>query len=68
MRKISVKELLSQWWDTHLVSRELLDALDWDQLLQQIGIEIDEYEGLVPVVVDHDNSGQTILVAFSVEK
>jgi len=68
MKKVTVKQLLSQWWDTHLDSRERLDAMDWDELMHAIGIEIDDYEEMVPVVIDHDNSGTSILVAFGVEK
>jgi hypothetical protein len=68
MEKITITELLTNWWDTHLTSREKLDSLDWDQLLDVMNVEIEDYEGLKPIVVDHDNDGWTILVAFGVEK
>jgi len=64
MKKVSIEDLLSQWWDTHIDSRERLDALDWDQLLDAIDIEIDDYEGILPQISDYDTDGPTILVSF----
>ncbi len=65
MKIITLDELLTQWWDTHLETKEELNRLDWDEILEAIGISIEDYEGKVPIVNDFDNLGKTVLISFS---
>lgn len=67
MKTITVEELLSKWWDTHLETKDEVNALDWDGLLNAIGINVTEYKGKFPIIGDFDTDGRTVHVSFTTE-
>jgi len=68
-RVITVAHLLDQWWALPAgMTREDVDALDWDQLLAVLGVQVEDYEGKHIVIGDFDaKTYPTLHVVFNEE-
>jgi len=68
-RVITVTKLLDQWWALPAgMTREDALALDWDQLLSVIGIQVEDYEGKHIAIGDFDaKTYDTLHVIFNAE-
>jgi hypothetical protein len=68
-RTITITKLLSQWWPLPAgVTRDQVSDMDWDQLLEVLGLEVDDYEGKHITVGDFDaKSYDTLHVVFNAE-
>jgi hypothetical protein len=55
-RTVTVEHLVSQWWDTHVIDREELNDIDWDDLLSVIGLDVADIQGKEIIISDFDNT------------
>jgi len=68
-KTVSLKHLLSKWWDTHIIERTDLDNLDWSELLSAIGITVKPHKKKLFLISGYDNTTYdtgTWWVSFSI--
>ena len=68
-RVITVAKLLDQWWPLPVgVTKEDVLAMDWEQLLSTLGVQVEDYEGKKIVIGDFDaKTYDTLHVVFNEE-